>query len=41
MKQELKLLLDENIGLKVYREPQRQGHYVSKVFICGFDNLSN
>ncbi len=31
MKQELKLLLDENIGLKVYRKLQSQGYHVQSV----------
>ncbi len=33
MRQELKLLLDENIGLKVYRELRSQGYYVQSVLI--------
>ncbi len=31
MKQELKLLLDENIGLKVYRKLQSQGYHTQSV----------
>ena len=33
MKQELKLLLDENIGLKAYRELQSQGYHVQSIAI--------
>ena len=33
MKQELKLLLDENIGLKVYRELRSQGYHVQSVLV--------
>ncbi len=33
MKQELKLLLDENIRLKVYRKLQSQGYHVQSVIV--------
>ncbi len=33
MKQELKILLDENIGLKVYRWLKNQGYHVQSVLV--------
>jgi len=33
LKQELKILLDENIGLKVYRELRRQGYHIQSILV--------
>ena len=33
MKQELKILLDENIGLKVYHELRKRGYHVQSVLV--------
>ncbi|MCD6488295.1 MAG: DUF5615 family PIN-like protein [Desulfurococcales archaeon] len=33
MKQELKILLDENIGFKVYHELRRQGYHVQSILV--------